>query len=231
MKNGNCVAQFLLVGSAQNTAESREALETRNIGAVCLFANALSTTLYFTLQSLLVFSNPRPHSERSMLEPIERGVLRRWSRCPLLVAAYTYLFSCVFSSGAFIVRFAVSTEPSILHITFRAWVSILFAAFVASSTCYAVLTWANKILKPGITLGTIPLQPVSSSLISALMLDVPITKEKLVAGAIVILGVVALLAARNMEDKKQEARLGGDPSRNPEAVSSPLLTEPENDDN
>jgi drug/metabolite transporter (DMT)-like permease len=167
-------AVVLVISGHKHVDNSTQNL--RSIGELCLLLNATSTALYFTFQSMLTFASPKRQRHAGNLRGLERGVLRRWARAPLLTAAYTYFFSCVFSSLSLLIRFGISNfNTDIFYVSFNGWISILFAALVASTFCYAILTWVNKLLRPGVTTGTIPVQAVASTLLSSWILKIPVT--------------------------------------------------------
>ena len=73
---------------------------------------------------------------------------RRWSTTPLLVAAYTYLFSACFSSASFGIELGhmrikhPEQVSDLIHIPWpKGWIPILYAALVASTLAYSGLSW------------------------------------------------------------------------------------------
>lgn len=176
----------------------------RALGEISLFLNTLCTSLYFVMQSRLVFSSPAPDKEQQQLRGLERGVLHRWSTTPLLTAAYTYLFSAVFSTTSFGVEVLYlryhqpNSWKKVLHVPWPyGWIPILYAALIASTVAYAGLSWTNKLLNPSVTLGVIALQPVSTAILSVLFLPgTRLTGQQLASGCLVILGIISQLASR-----------------------------------
>lgn len=182
----------------------------RAMGEIALVCNCMSTSLYFVLQHRFVFSSPDPNRRQEQLRGLEKGVLRRWATTPLLVAAYTYMFSAIFSSATFLIQLVIarivnpSTWHELLIVPLQGWIPILYAALIASTFAYALLTWVNKLLSPSITLGLIPLQPVSTAILSAIFLSMPLTVAQASSGAIVILGIIALLTSRQYQHERHE---------------------------
>lgn len=72
----------------------------------------------------------------------------------------------------------------------------------------------NKLLRPGVTTGTIPIQALSSTVLSSFLLGIPITMGKALAGAVVISGVLCLLIGRSYEEDEtpEESDGPGSPS-------------------
>jgi len=122
---------------------------TWQLGVLCLIAHCFLVGAYLVIQV---------------------PVIVRYT-ASLSLTAYSYFFASIFMvlTGVF--------ATNGLHewaLTKAEIIAVLYAGIVASCMCYAIMTWANKILGPSLVALYNPLQPAFSTVLSTIFLGAPV---------------------------------------------------------
>jgi len=184
--------------------------------------------LYFVLQTRFIFSNTdRKQSDLGGLQP---GVLRRWSTTPLTVAAFSIVVAWTFSILliAFMVLFLGMKHGSegtkdLFKIPTYVIIPIMYSALGPTSTGFAMLTYANKQLNSSSTLGIMPVQLLTSTVVSSAAFGAKLNVMQLLCMAIVVFGIVLLFLARRQRYEDTEQAEAEAKDENSSSLSEPMV--------
>jgi large-conductance mechanosensitive channel len=184
--------------------------------------------LYFVLQTRFIFSNTdRKQSDLGGLQP---GVLRRWSTTPLTVAAFSIVVAWTFSILliAFMVLFLGVKHGSegtkdLFKIPTYVIIPILYSALGPTSTGFAMLTYSNKQLNSSSTLGIMPVQLLTSTVVSSAAFGAKLNVTQLLCMAIVVFGIVLLFLARRQRYEDTEQAEAEAKDENSSSLSEPMV--------
>jgi len=150
---------------------------TWQLGVLCLIAHCFLVGAYLVIQV---------------------PVIVRYT-ASLSLTAYSYFFASIFMvlTGVF--------ATNGLHewaLTKAEIIAVLYAGIVASCMCYAVMTWANKILGPSLVALYNPLQPAFSTVLSTIFLGAPVYVGSIIGGVLIIAGLYVVTWARYTEAQR-----------------------------
>jgi drug/metabolite transporter (DMT)-like permease len=178
---------------------------TWHLGVLCLIAHCFLVGAYLVIQVPVIVRYP----------------------ASLSLTAYSYFFATIFMvlTGVF------ATDG--LHewaLTKAEVIAVLYAGIVASCMCYAIMTWANKILGPSLVALYNPLQPAFSTVLSTIFLGAPVYAGSIMGGVFIIAGLYVVTWARYTEAQQaltdgyySDPLLVGYPPRVPKTQESSLV--------
>ncbi|CAN6300698.1 unnamed protein product [Urochloa humidicola] len=152
-------------------------VETWHLGVLCLIGNCSFVAAYLVIQAPVMIRYP----------------------ASLSLTAYSYFFATIF------MVFTGVLATNGLHewaLTETEIIAVLYAGIVASCMCYAVMTWANKILGPSLVALYNPVQPACSTILSAIFLGDPVYVGSIVGGVFIISGLYMVTWARYNEARR-----------------------------
>jgi multidrug transporter EmrE-like cation transporter len=184
--------------------------------------------LYFVLQTRFIFSNTdRKQSDLGGLQP---GVLRRWSTTPLTVAAFSIVVAWTFSILliGFMVLFlgmkhGSESTKDLFKIPTYVIIPIVYSALGPTSTGFAMLTYSNKQLNSSSTLGIMPVQLLTSTVVSSAAFGAKLNVTQLLCMAIVVFGIVLLFLARRQRYEDTEQAEAEAKDENSSSLSEPMV--------
>jgi large-conductance mechanosensitive channel len=184
--------------------------------------------LYFVLQTRFIFSNTdRKQSDLGGLQP---GVLRRWSTTPLTVAAFSIVVAWTFSILliGFMVLFlgmkhGSESTKDLFKIPTYVIIPIVYSALGPTSTGFAMLTYSNKQLNSSSTLGIMPVQLLTSTVVSSAAFGAKLNVIQLLCMAVVVFGIVLLFLARRQRYEDTEQAEAEAKDENSSSLSEPMV--------
>jgi len=178
---------------------------TWHLGVLCLIAHCFLVGAYLVIQVPVIVRYP----------------------ASLSLTACSYFFAAIFMvlTGVF--------ATNGLHewaLTKAEIIAVLYAGIVASCMCYAIMTWANKILGPSLVALYNPLQPAFSTVLSTIFLGAPVYVGSIIGGVLTIAGLYVVTWARYTEAQRaltdgyySDPLLVGYPPRVPKTQDSYLV--------
>jgi large-conductance mechanosensitive channel len=184
--------------------------------------------LYFVLQTRFIFSNTdRKQSDLGGLQP---GVLRRWSTTPLTVAAFSIVVAWTFSIlliGCMVLflgmKHGSESTKDLFKIPTYVIIPIVYSALGPTSTGFAMLTYSNKQLNSSSTLGIMPVQLLTSTVVSSAAFGAKLNVIQLLCMAVVVFGIVLLFLARRQRYEDTEQAEAEAKDENSSSLSEPMV--------
>ena len=161
-------------------------------GYLFLLGNTLCMSVYVLLQKRFIFN--KEESE--------------WRTIPITVTAWSYLFGVIFM--ALTSLYYVDQPEKFTNIPKEEVYPIVYAIFIASALCYLLITWCNMQISASLVTASWPLQVLFCAILSYLILGEVMSMLEYIGGAMIILGLFAVVWASYAEE--QEKKISGDDS-------------------
>ncbi|CAM6094519.1 unnamed protein product [Calypogeia fissa] len=147
-----------------------------HVGIVCLVGNCMFLAVYFAYQAPVL--KAYPHS--------------------LTVTAYSYFFGACLMVLTSV--FSVSGIGA-FSLTGTEIYSVLYAGIAASAINYMIMSYSNKVLGPSLVSLYMPLQPLTSAILSRAFLGSTIFLGNIIGGILILSGLFCTTWARNEADR------------------------------
>jgi len=143
-------------------------------GFACLFGNILSASIWIVTQKKYIFNNTSS----------------RWREYPINVTAWTYFFGAVWMALACT---TYANQLDKFHIeSANVIYCLLYAIFITSTMCYALITWCNMQVNSSFVTASWPLQVMFCLLISYIVLGETLVMMEMLGGFLIICALLAV---------------------------------------
>ena len=158
-------------------------------GYIFFLGNTLCTSVGVLLQKRFIFNQTKSE----------------WKAIPITVTAWSYLFGAVFMGLTSL--YYVNQPEKFTSFTKEEVYPIIYAIFIASALCYLLITWCNMQISASLVTASWPLQVLFCAILSYLILGAVMSTLEYIGGAILILGLFAVVWSSYVEEKEKSISL------------------------